>query len=207
ELGALGGFVPDDALHLDQVDHTLESVFCANGDNHGHGVRFQAGLELVIDLEEVRAGTIHLVDEGQTGNPVLVGLTPHSFGLGLHAADSAVHHAGAVEHAHGAFHLDGEVHVSRGVDDVDAVLGAVARHATPERSCCCRGNGDAALLLLLHPVHGGRAFMGFANLVVDAGVEQNALGGSGLPCIDVRGNANIAIALDWGFAGHDCVLR
>src|SRR3546814_5459274 len=49
--------------------------------------------------------------------------------------------------------------------------------------------------------------MGFANLVVDAGIKQNALGGGGFPCIDVRRDTNIAIALDWGFAGHDSVLR
>src|SRR3546814_20602634 len=49
--------------------------------------------------------------------------------------------------------------------------------------------------------------MGFANLVIDAGLEQDALGRGGFPCIDVRRDTNIAIALDWGFAGHDCVLR
>src|SRR5690606_39069737 len=47
----------------------------------------------------------------------------------------------------------------------------------------------------------------FANFVADAGVEQDALTGSGFSGIDVSGNTNIAIALDGGFAGHDkCVL-
>src|SRR5690606_39759988 len=109
-------------------------------------------------------------------NAVLVGLAPYRFRLGLHTAHSAIDHACAIEHAHGTLDFNGEVDVPRGVDDVDAVLGTIARHATPERRGRCRGNGDAAFLLLLHPVHGGRAFMGFANLVVDAGVEQNALG-------------------------------
>src|SRR5690606_29205921 len=99
--------------------------------------------------------------------------TPYGFGLGLNAAHGAIHHASAIEHTHGTFYLDGEVHVSRGVDDVDAVLGTITGHAAPERSGGSRSNGDATLLLLLHPVHGGRAFMGFANFVVDAGVEQD----------------------------------
>src|SRR3546814_10054564 len=63
-------------------------------------------------------------------------------------------------------------------------------------------DGDTALLLLLHPVHGGCAIMHFANLVVDAGIEQDAFSRGGFPCIDVRRDTNVAIALDRGFAGH-----
>jgi len=40
--------------------------------------------------------------------------------------------------------------------------------------------------LLLHPVHRGRAIMNFADLVIDAGVEQNAFGRRGLASVDVR---------------------
>src|SRR5690606_12241731 len=157
ELGALAGFVPDDGFHLDQVDDALEGVFGTDRDHDGHGIGAQARLQLVVDLEEVGAGAVHLVDEGQTRHAVLVGLAPHGFGLRLHAAHGAVHHAGAVEHAHGTLHLDGEVHVSRGVDDVDAVFGIVAGHAAPKRRRSGRRDGNAALLLLLHPVHGGSA--------------------------------------------------
>ncbi|WP_226858108.1 hypothetical protein [Diaphorobacter aerolatus] len=38
--------------------------------------------------------------------------------------------------------------------------------------------------------------MHFTQLVGHAGIEQDTLGGSGLAGVDVRGNANIAIALD-----------
>jgi hypothetical protein len=47
------------------------------------------------------------------------------------------------------------------------------------------------------------AIVDFANLVIDAGVEQDAFRRGGLPCIDVRRDANVAIALDGGFASHD----
>src|SRR5690606_34176912 len=92
-------------------------------------------------------------------------------------------------------------------DDVDAVFGAVAGHAAPEGGGGGRRDGDATLLFLFHPVHGGGTVVYFANFVADAGVEQDALTGSGFSGIDVSGNTNIAIALDGGFAGHDkCVL-
>src|SRR5690606_1125342 len=138
ELGAVAGVVPDDGFHLDQVDDALEGIFGADGDHDGHGIGAQAGLELVVDLEKVRAGAVHLVDEGQAGHAILVGLAPHGFGLGLNATHRAIHHAGAIEHAHGTLDFDGEVNVSRGVDDVDAMLGVVTSHAAPKRRRSCR---------------------------------------------------------------------
>src|SRR5690606_13076157 len=95
-----------------------------------------------------------------------------------------------------------EVHVSRGVDDVDAVLGVIVRHPAPEGGRGSGRNGDAALLLLFHPVHGGRALMGFAKRVVDACIEQNALGRRGFSGVDVSGNTGVPVALDWGPARH-----
>jgi hypothetical protein len=59
-------------------------------------------------------------------------------------------------------------------------------HPLPEAGRRRRGDGDPALLLLLHPVHGGRAVVHLADLVVHTGVEQDALGGGGLAGIDVR---------------------
>jgi hypothetical protein len=82
------------------------------------------------------------------------------------------------------------------------MLGEVHPHALPEAGRRRRSDGDAALLLLLHPVHGRGAIMHFANLVIDAGVEQDALGRRRLSGIDVRGNANVAIALNRSLAGH-----
>ena len=202
ELGALGRFVPNDRLHLDQVDHARERVFCADRHHDRNRVRLQTQLELVVDLEEVRAGTVHLVDEREARNLVLVGLAPHGFRLRLHAAHRAVHHARAVEHAHRALDFNREVDVSRGVDDVDAVLGAVAGHAFPEGRGSSRRDRDAALLLLLHPVHRGRAVVNFTDLVVHAGVEQDALGRRRFAGIDVSANTDITVALDRCLASH-----
>lgn len=57
-------------------------------------------------------------------------------------------------------------------------------------------DGDATLLLLLHPVGDGVAVIHVANLVDQAGVEKDALGRGRLACIDVGGNANVAGALE-----------
>src|SRR5690606_7028414 len=110
--------------------------------------------------------------------------------------------ARTVEHAHGTLHLDGEVHVAGGVDDVEAVLRVGQVHALPEAGGGGRRDRDAALLLLLHPVHGGGAVVHFTDLVVHAGVEQDALGRGGLASVDVRGNADVAVTLEGRGAGH-----
>src|SRR5690606_32157263 len=64
------------------------------------------------------------------------------------------------------------------------------------------GDRDAALLLLLHPVHGRGAVMDFADLVRLACVEEHAFGGRGLTGVDMRHDTEIAVVFDLVFAGH-----
>ena len=134
---------------------------------------------------EVGADAVHLVDEGDARDAVLVGLPPHGLGLRLHAADRAEQGDGAVEHAQAALDLHGEVHVPGRVDDVDL-------RVAPGHGGRGRRDGDAALLLLRHPVHDGRAFVDLADLVRLAGVVQDALGRRGLAGVDVRHDADVA---------------
>ncbi|VWM20932.1 hypothetical protein BLA6992_07557 [Burkholderia lata] len=202
ELGTLRCLVPNDRLHLDQVDDTLEAFFRTDRHHDRNRVRLQAQTELVVDLEEVRAGTVHLVDERETRHLVLVRLAPHRFRLRLHAAHCAVHHARAVEHAHRALDFNREVDVARGVDDVDAVFRIVAAHALPEGGGSSGRDRDATLLFLLHPVHRGRAVVDFTDLVVHTGVKQNALGRRRFAGVDVSANTDIAVALDRSLASH-----
>ena len=134
---------------------------------------------------EVGAGAVHLVDVGDAGNAVLVGLAPDRLGLRLYAGDRVEQRDRAVEHAQRALHLDGEVDVARRVDDVDAVV-------LPLAGGRGRGDRDAALLLLLHPVHDGSALVDLAHLVGATGVVEDALGRGGLPGIDVGHDADVA---------------
>src|SRR6185369_8147664 len=174
--GAQGLVVPDDPFHLAQVDDPLEVLLGPDRDLQGNRVRLETVLDHGDAAEEVGADAVHLVDEGDAGDFILVGLTPDRLGLRLDAAHRAEHGHGAVQNAQRALHLDGEVDVARGIDNVDAVVFPVA-------GGCCGGDGDATLLLLLHPVHGSSALVHLTDLMSNAGVVQNTLCGGGLPCI------------------------
>src|SRR6266568_2545946 len=187
--------VEGDALHLDEIDHAAELVLAADGDLDGH----RAGAQLLADgvdrHEEVGADAVHLVDEADPGHAVLVGLAPDGLGLRLDAVHAVEAGDRAVEDAQRPLDLDREVDVAGGVDDVDAVL-------APEGGGRGGGDGDAALALLLHPVHDGGALMDLANLVRDAGVEEDSLGRGRLTGIDVRHDADVSVALEGGDTGH-----
>jgi len=144
-------------------------------------------------LEEVGTRAVELVDEAHARYGVLVGLAPHRHGLRLYTGNTVEHRDSAVEDAQRALDLGREVHVAGGVDDVDLV-------ALPPAGRRGRRDGDAALLLLLHPVHGGRALVDLTDLVVDTGVEEDALSGGGLAGVDVRHDADVA---DLGQVGGD----
>ena len=157
-------FVEDGGLHGDEIDHALVLIFLADRPLDGHRVDSEARLERRDVHREVGADLVHLVDEHDARHLVLVGLAPHRLGLRLHAVAAVEDGHRAVEHAERALDLDGEVDVSRRVDDVDVMLGMVVLHPFPEAGRGRRRDGDAALALLLHPVHDGRAVVHLADL-------------------------------------------
>src|SRR5262249_47563203 len=106
---------------------------------------------------------------------------------------------GAVEHAQRALDFDREVDVTRRVDDVDPILRTVP---DPKAGGGGRRDRDAALLLLLHPVHGGRALVDLADLVVLPRVVEDALGRSRLPGIDVGHDADVTVLFERGLTCH-----
>ena len=138
----------------------------------------------VQNMIEVGARDVHLVDVSHTGHAILISLTPNGLRLGLNTALSAEDGHRTVQDAQGTLHLNGEVHVAGGVDDIDAVI-------VPVTGGSRGGNGDTSLLLLLHPVHGGATLVGLAQLMGLTGVEQDTLGRSGLTGIDVSHDADI----------------
>ena len=147
---------------------------------------------LVAHAEGVRALAVALVDEGNARHAVATHLTVHSHRLRLDPSHTAEDEDGAIEHAKGTLHLDGEVHVTRGVDDVDLVIipGAVGGG---------RLDGDAALTLQLHRVHLGTDAVLSAHLVdgVDAvGVEENPLGQGSLSGVNVGADSDVAYSLE-----------
>ncbi len=187
--------VPDDRLHAHQIDEALELLLRADRKLDRHRLGAEAVDDVLQALEEVSADLVHLVGEDDARNLVLVALAPDRLGLRLHALVRIEHAHGAVEHAQRTLHLDGEVDVAGGVDDVQPL-------AVPERGGRGRRDGDAALLLLLHEIHGRGAVMHLADLMALAGVIENPLGGRGLAGIDVRHDAEVAVVLDGMGAGH-----
>ena len=139
--------------------------------------------------EVVGARAVHLVDKGDAGNLVAVGLTPDRLGLRLDAGDRVEHGHGTVEHAQAPLHLDGEVHVPGRINDVHTMI-------APERGRRSGRDRDATLLLLRHPVHNGSAVVDLAEFVRSTGVVKDALRRCGLAGIDVRHDADIANAVD-----------
>ena len=119
-LGGLGG--PHERLHADQVHDALEVGLGTDRQLHDERHGAQAVRDHVHAAVELGTGTVQLVDEADTRNAVAVRLTPHRLGLRLDTGDAVEHRHGTVEHAQRTLHLDGEVDVPRGVDDVDGVV-------------------------------------------------------------------------------------
>src|SRR5215471_17022549 len=184
-LVALALGLPEQPAHPDQVDDAAEVGLDAPGklDDQRRGAE-TVGNHLHAAVE-LGAYPVYLVHEADPRHAIPVGLAPDSLRLRLHAGHGVEHGDGAVEHPQRAFHLDGEVHVPGRIDDVDRVV-------TPGRGGRGGRDRDAALLLLLHPVHGRGALMDFTDLVVDAGVEQDALGSRSLARVDMRHDPDVA---------------
>ena len=180
--------MPKDGLHLDEVYDTLEGLFSTDRNCHGAGSSTKDVLHLANNLEKVGTGAVHLVDITDTGNVILVGLTPNGFRLGLYTTDSAVGCYSTVKHAERTLHLSGKVNVSRSVNQVELILVTII---VPECSGSGRSDGDTALLLLLHPVHGSCTFVNLTDLVGLTGVEKDTLGRGGLTGIDVGHDTDV----------------
>src|SRR6185437_4304881 len=187
-FGAHGLIAPVDSLHADEIDDSFETSFLSDGDLNSYGTGVEALADGIDGMLEVGAHLVHLFDEANSWDTVFIRLAPYGFRLRLHAMHSVKHGAGSIQHAQRALHLSGEIHVARRINNVDADV-------APETRRSGGGNGDAALLLLLHPVHGGGAFMHFADPVRNAGIKKDALSRSGLAGIDVGHDADVPAAL------------
>ncbi len=187
--------MPDTRLHLHQVDDAFELVLGANRNLNGYGPALQAIDDGIDGVIEIRAHAVHFIDEANARDAILVGLPPHGFRLRLHTRHGIEHSHGAIQHAQAALYLGGKIDVTRRIDNVDGDVAPLAGGGG-------RSDGDAALLLLLHPVHDGRAFMHFADLVRAAGVVQDAFRSGGFAGIDVGHDADIPHPLNWYGTRH-----
>ena len=105
--------LPDEGPVLDQVDDADELVLGADRELDRQRVGAEAVAHRLDRAVEVGADAVHLVDEGDARDAVLVGLAPDGLGLGLDAGDGVEDGDRAVEDAQRALDLDGEVDVAR----------------------------------------------------------------------------------------------
>ena len=192
-----------DGLLVDDVDLSAQVVLFAERNKDRPDIGAELGPHAFDGGVEVRAGAVHLVDESDARDVVFGRLAPDGFGLRLHAGHAAEYGDGAVKHTERTLHLGREVHVARGVDDVDALVDVLEqledvflRLLQPGTGGGGGGDGDAALALLLHPVGNRRALVHLADLVDHAGVKKDTLGQRGLARVDVRADADVARALE-----------
>ena len=122
-------------------------------------------------------------------------MAPDRFRLGLHPAHGAEHRHHAIKDPHRALHLNGEVDVARGVDDVDAVVFPTGGNGS-------RRDRDAPFSFLLHPVGDGGAVVHLTHLVNHARIEKNPFGGGGFARVNVGGDPDISDAVEGVGAGH-----
>src|SRR5437773_6011279 len=85
--------------------------------------------------------------------------------------------------------------MARRINDVNAKI-------VPPTGGGGRGDGDAAFLLLLHPVHHRRAFVHLAHLVRDPRVIEDPLRSGSLPGIDVGHDADVPSFFDRHLTWH-----
>ena len=193
KVHALANIVIIEGFQVDEVDHPLEFVFFPDGKLQEHRSGLEALPHHLQAPGQVRAHPVHLVDEGQPGDAVAVGLAPHRLRLGLHPAHRIENRHHPVQHPEAALHFNGKVHVPRRVDDVDAMVLPVAGGGG-------RGDGDAAFLFLDHPVHRGLAVVHFAQAVRHSRVEEDTLRGGGFTGVDVGHKPNIPYPVQRGLS-------
>ena len=99
ELGAQGLVVPEDGLHLDQINDALEVSLGADGNLQRHRPRAQPLADGVQHVLEVGAVLVHLVDKADTRHLVLVALPPDRLRLRLHAANRIKQRHRAIQNA------------------------------------------------------------------------------------------------------------
>ena len=180
-----------------QIDDALEGILCADWELHSNSFGMKTGVDGLYCMQEICTYCIHLVDECNTGNMVVVCLSPNGFRLGLNAVFSTEYSYGAIQYAQGTFNFYSEVYVPWGIDDVDTIAFPVAGGSS-------RCNGNTAFLFLSHPVHGSSAIMNFADLMVYTGIIQDSFRGCCLTCINVCHDADVSCFFKRKFSAHDC---
>src|SRR6267154_283452 len=119
-------FEPNHDFLLEEIDDANEIVFAAQRELQRNRARAETLLDGADDVIEIRAHAIHLVHKTNARHAILVSLAPNSFRLRLHAGNGVEHANRAIQDAQRTLNFHGEVHVTRSIDNVDAIFLAEA---------------------------------------------------------------------------------
>ena len=173
-------------------DDPFQHVLHAGAQLCGNAGRVEAGqadhvLHLLGDPLGLGAGQVDLVQDGHQLQVVLEGHIGVGQGLRLDPLAGIHHQHRALAGGQGAADLVAEVHMARGVDQVEFIVFAVAGAVGEGHGAGL--DGDAALALQIHVV---QQLLFHLALVHRVGLFQNAVGQGGLAVVDVGDDAEIA---------------
>ena len=166
-----------------ELDHAPEAIAALGRPPDRGGIELQPAGDVVQQGHRVLGLAVQLVDEGDDRDVAQAADLEQLQRLRLDALGGVQHHDGAVGRRQGAVGVLREVLVARRVQQVEHLAVVLERHH--------RGaDGDAALLLDLHPVRAGAAVLaagahGPGGADRPAG-QQDMLGQGGLARIGVR---------------------
>ncbi|KFM83885.1 hypothetical protein DJ90_5581 [Paenibacillus macerans] len=186
------GFLRDD------VDDPDKIIFRTDRQLNSNCVRLQTIAHIIYNVQVVRTDNIHFVDVGDPRNAVTVSLSPDGFGLRLNAFFCTEYPYSPVQYTKGTFDFNGEVDVSRGINDIYAVTFPLSGGRSGR-------NRDSALLLLLHPVHRCSTLVNFPDFVRTACVEQDPFRRGCLTGVNMRHDPDVTCIFQGELSCHESV--
>ena len=169
-----------------EVDDAFEIVLDADRQGHDQRRGREDVLDLLDDHKKVRADAVELVNKYDARNFGVIRITPVGLRLRLDAARATKYADATIEHLERTIHLDREVDVPRGINDVQSMIVPVAAGRG-------RLNRNAAFLFLLHEIRRCSAIVNLTDLVDLACEFKDALRGRGLARVNVGKNADISV--------------
>src|SRR4030042_1835424 len=106
-------------LQGNEVDDSLKILFLSDGELKGKGGRFETTYHHLKASLEICSHSVHLIDKGNPRDPIFISLFPNRFRLRLYSTDGTKNCNGSVQDTKGSFYLNREVHMARGVDNID----------------------------------------------------------------------------------------
>ena len=146
--GAVGFFFAGFEQHdlvVQQVIHAAEVLAHADRPGDGRALDLQHRFKFVEQIQRIARLAVHLVHEGDDGRIAHAADSQQLDRLRFHALGRIDHHQRRVDRRQHAVGIFREVLVARGVEQVDDVAAKFELHHRG-------GDGNAALLLDLHPV-------------------------------------------------------